>query len=60
MENINSRQKKQKEKEKQKQKRLQELREKGLISPSSDWTIDSETNEPLRKAVKKLVCRWLY
>ncbi|OWF41951.1 hypothetical protein KP79_PYT10988 [Mizuhopecten yessoensis] len=47
--------KKYKAKEKMKAKRLQELREKGLISPSSDWTIDSDTGEPLRKAEKAKV-----
>lgn len=47
--------KKAKAKEKMKAKRLQELREKGLISPSSDWTIDSDTGEPLRKAEKAKV-----
>jgi hypothetical protein len=34
-------------------KKLQEMREKGLISPSSDWSIDSDTGEPVRKSVKK-------
>ncbi|XP_033745323.1 LOW QUALITY PROTEIN: uncharacterized protein LOC117330881 [Pecten maximus] len=47
--------KKAKAKEKMKAKRLQELREQGLISPSSDWTIDSDTGEPLRKAEKAKV-----
>lgn len=47
-----NRKKKEKLKEKMKAQRLQELREKGLISPSSDWTIDSDTGEPLRKAQK--------
>lgn len=40
------------EKEKKKAAKLAELREKGLISPSSDWTIDSDTGEPLRKKAK--------
>jgi hypothetical protein len=43
---------KKKAKEEFKKNKLQELREKGLISPSSDWTIDSDTGEPLRKAQK--------
>jgi len=30
-----------------KQKILSDLREKGLISPSSDWTVDSE-GKPVR------------
>ncbi|XP_052781998.1 uncharacterized protein LOC128218381 [Mya arenaria] len=42
-----------KQKELKKLKKLQELREKGLISPSSDWSIDSDTGEPVRKSVKK-------
>jgi hypothetical protein len=46
------RQKKLIEKEKKKAAKLAELREKGLISPSSDWTIDSDTGEPLRKKAK--------
>jgi hypothetical protein len=37
---------KKKAKEEFKKNKLQELREKGLISPSSDWTIDSDTGEP--------------
>lgn len=35
-------------KEKKKKQKLQELREKGLISPSSDWTLDSD-GEPARR-----------
>ena len=38
--------------ERQKQmklKKLQEAREKGLISPSSDWTLDSD-GEPARRS----------
>ncbi|XP_060590079.1 uncharacterized protein LOC132745239 isoform X2 [Ruditapes philippinarum] len=42
-----------KQKELKKLKKLQEMREKGLISPSSDWSIDSDTGEPVRKSVKK-------
>lgn len=42
-----------KKKELAKLKKLQELREKGLISPSSDWSIDSDTGEPVKKSVKK-------
>lgn len=34
---------------KKKQEKLQEMRERGLISPSSDWTIDSD-GEPVRKS----------
>lgn len=30
-------------------KKLQEAREKGLISPSSDWTLDSD-GEPARRS----------
>nr|XP_034317865.1 zinc finger CCCH domain-containing protein 13 isoform X1 [Crassostrea gigas] len=48
-------QKKLLEKEKKKAAKLAELREKGLISPSSDWTIDSDTGEPLRKKAKEKV-----
>ncbi|XP_078339440.1 uncharacterized protein LOC111107058 isoform X2 [Crassostrea virginica] len=48
-------QKKMLEKEKKKAAKLAELREKGLISPSSDWTIDSDTGEPLRKKAKEKV-----
>ncbi|CAG2254687.1 unnamed protein product [Mytilus edulis] len=43
---------KKKAKEEFKKNKLQELRDRGLISPSSDWTIDSDTGEPLRKAQK--------
>lgn len=50
--NFSYRQKKLLEKEKKKAAKLAELREKGLISPSSDWTIDSDTGEPLRKKAK--------
>lgn len=32
-----------------KRKKLQEAREKGLISPSSDWTLDSD-GEPARRS----------
>lgn len=42
-----------KQNELKKLKKLQELREKGLISPSSDWSIDSDTGEPIRRAEKK-------
>lgn len=35
--------------EKEKQKKLKELRDRGLISPSSDWTLDSD-GEPARRS----------
>lgn len=40
---------KQERKEQIKRKKLQEAREKGLISPSSDWTLDSD-GEPARRS----------
>ncbi|KAK3580637.1 hypothetical protein CHS0354_013399 [Potamilus streckersoni] len=46
-----------KKKEMKKQKLLQELREKGMISPSSDWSIDTATGEPIRKSEKKEILK---